>query len=58
MEKEKEMNCTSCNMHIHASGNFVKFKCPACSEELIIRCEKCKAAGVKYKCKKCEFVGP
>jgi predicted RNA-binding Zn-ribbon protein involved in translation (DUF1610 family) len=55
---EKELNCTSCNVHIHASENFVKFKCPACNDEWVIRCERCKAAGVKYTCKKCRFTGP
>jgi len=58
MTDEKTMNCTSCNKHIHASDNFVKFKCPACGEEWIIRCEKCKAASISYKCSKCGFTGP
>lgn len=51
------MNCTSCNKHVQVSDNFVKFKCPSCQNEYIVRCQKCKAAGVRYKCK-CGFMGP
>jgi Zn-ribbon RNA-binding protein len=52
------MNCTSCNTHISASDNFVKFKCPSCNEQLIVRCGICRNNTVKYTCKKCGFAGP
>lgn len=57
--KETEvLRCTSCNVHIQAKGNFVKFMCPACNKQLIVRCKNCKDASVLYKCKNCGFEGP
>jgi len=52
------MKCSSCNTHVLAKENFVKFNCPNCGESLIIRCSTCKALGNIYKCEKCGFEGP
>ncbi|MEM3727350.1 MAG: zinc finger domain-containing protein [Candidatus Bathyarchaeia archaeon] len=52
------LKCTSCNTNVLAKDNFVKFFCPNCGEELIVRCSTCKALGNTYKCKKCGFEGP
>lgn len=54
----EEMNCTSCNRNIHASENFVRFRCPKCGDEWIVRCQNCKDVSVGYKCPKCGFAGP
>ena len=50
--------CTSCQVNVFGKKSFVKFYCPNCGEELIVRCSTCKALGREYKCKKCGFVGP
>ena len=52
------MNCVSCGTHVKAREGFVKFECPNCTSEIIVRCSKCKALGNEYVCKKCGFVGP
>jgi len=57
MSEDKELNCISCNLHMGASDNFVKFKCPGCNEQIIVRCDICRSNGIKYKCK-CGFEGP
>jgi predicted RNA-binding Zn-ribbon protein involved in translation (DUF1610 family) len=56
--KTGKLRCTSCNVHIRAKDNFVKFKCPNCGKALIVRCANCKNAGVIYKCPECGFEGP
>ncbi|MCL4375489.1 RNA-binding protein [Candidatus Marsarchaeota archaeon] len=45
--------CISCGK---LSNQYVKFKCPACEEE-IIRCYNCRETHIKYK-SKCGFEGP
>ena len=50
--------CTSCGTNVAGQEDFVKFNCPNCSEETIIRCKKCKKLSNAYKCKKCGFEGP
>lgn len=52
------LRCTSCNVHIGAKDNFVKFMCPSCGDALIVRCANCKSSSVIYKCPKCGFEGP
>lgn len=52
------MNCNSCGVHVGAEDIFVKFECPNCLEEIIVRCKKCKALINEYICPKCKFVGP
>ena len=52
------MRCSSCGVDIRAKDNFVKFKCPNCGEEVIIRCNTCKVLSNRYTCSKCGFVGP
>ena len=50
--------CTACGNNIVAGSNYAKFKCPACGEEEIVRCNNCKTTANKYECKKCGFIGP
>jgi len=50
--------CSSCGMNILSKDNFVKFKCPACGNTLIVRCHTCKSNSNKYSCSECGFIGP
>ena len=52
------MKCTSCGMKIEADDKWVKFGCPKCGKNKIIRCDKCKRLMNSYECRKCGFVGP
>ncbi len=52
------MKCVSCKKRVETENYWVRFPCPACGEEEIIRCEKCRKLTVKYKCQKCKFEGP
>jgi len=52
------MVCSTCGIGLVGQENFVKFKCPSCSETTVIRCKQCKILSTRYKCKKCEFEGP
>ena len=36
----------------------VKFNCPNCGREEIIRCKDCRANVIKYICPSCKFEGP
>ena len=54
----KEMLCSSCGKRIEAERFWVKFPCPNCRKEDIIRCEKCKTRENKYACSICKFEGP
>jgi len=45
--------CVSCSKE---NDKYVKFKCPRCGAE-IIRCEKCRALEIDYKCPNCDFAG-
>ncbi|HJW96581.1 MAG TPA: zinc finger domain-containing protein [archaeon] len=58
-EKEEIlMKCTSCGMKIEAEDRWVRFPCPKCGKQKIIRCNKCKKLMNSYECKKCGFIGP
>lgn len=50
------LKCSSC--HKEVTDNYVRFKCPNCGKEEIIRCTKCRAIVAKYKCGNCQFEGP
>ena len=52
------MKCSSCKRDIEVEKDWVKFKCPKCAEEEIVRCWRCKKIVNTYKCSKCEFEGP
>ena len=52
------MKCTSCGVKIEAEDRWVKFSCPKCNKQKIIRCNKCKKLMNSYECKKCGFIGP
>ena len=51
------MRCVSCNIEVKAEDGFSIFKCPSCGET-IVRCRRCRANSVPYKCPKCGFEGP
>ncbi|MCD6381633.1 MAG: DUF1610 domain-containing protein [Candidatus Aenigmarchaeota archaeon] len=53
-----EILCTSCKRNVATEENWVKFKCPNCGEEIIVRCERCRKLSVPYICPKCGFEGP
>ena len=50
--------CTSCGTNLVGQDDFVKFKCPECGEEIIMRCSRCKKLSKPYKCTKCNYEGP
>jgi len=52
------MKCTSCGVKIEAEEKWVRFPCPKCGKQRIIRCDKCKKLMNSYECKKCGFIGP
>jgi len=52
------MKCTTCGINLIGQDEFVKFKCPQCSETTIVRCKKCKKMSKIYTCSKCKFEGP
>ncbi|HLC51287.1 MAG TPA: zinc finger domain-containing protein [archaeon] len=51
------MRCSTCNVQLVGQEEFVRFQCPACSENEIIRCARCRKQSNAYKCK-CGFEGP
>ncbi len=51
------MKCVTCKINVKTEQGYSKFKCPACKEHWIIRCEKCRKNSIEYKCK-CGFEGP
>jgi hypothetical protein len=52
------MKCSTCGVNLLGQEGFVKFNCPSCADEVIIRCRQCKKLSVPYKCKSCNFEGP
>ena len=56
MENQKT-KCTSCNKRIANTPGVVRFKCPSCEKEEMVRCKSCRQNAVKYKCS-CGFIGP
>ena len=57
MAKEKEC-CSSCNIKVSSSTGSVRFKCPNCGTEEIVRCRACRIRCIPYVCKSCGFEGP
>ena len=53
----KPMKCTSCHVNVLSENNFTKFKCPACLENDVIRCEACRRKSNVFVCS-CGFEGP
>lgn len=49
--------CSACGIDVSAKDNFVKFLCPNCGKNLIVRCKTCKNLSNKYTCE-CGFTGP
>ena len=58
MVKAKEEYCNSCKKKIMSSVGSVKFQCPSCCKEEIIRCKECRANVITYICSGCKFEGP
>ena len=52
------LRCVSCGKRVETESYWVRFPCPECGDEVIIRCERCRRLVNKYKCKKCGFEGP
>jgi Zn-ribbon RNA-binding protein len=50
--------CMSCNTSVVNEVGAVKFNCPGCGKQQIIRCSKCRKTVAKYKCPGCGFEGP
>jgi len=50
--------CVSCGVNVTGQEEFVKFNCPNCNDNVIIRCKQCKKLANTYKCTKCSFEGP
>jgi hypothetical protein len=58
MTMAKEEICNSCKKKIMSSSSSVKFRCPNCDKDDIIRCKECRSGVIKYICSKCGFEGP
>jgi Zn-ribbon RNA-binding protein len=50
------MKCTSCKREV--TDDYVKFKCPQCGKNTIVRCMKCRDTVTPYVCDECGFTGP
>jgi Zn-ribbon RNA-binding protein len=55
---KKESICTSCKRKVMNFNGSIKFNCPNCGKEEIIRCKDCRANVIKYVCSSCKFEGP
>ncbi len=56
--EDQKLICSSCKKRITNNAGVVKFMCPGCEKEEIVRCKSCRENAAKYKCSKCEFAGP
>lgn len=57
MTKISKRVCTSCKTDV-ANQVCVKFRCPGCGKEEIIRCNHCRRIATRYVCRLCNFSGP
>ena len=55
---DEKTTCSSCKKRIANNTGVVKFMCPECGKEEIIRCTSCRKNAAKYKCSNCGFIGP
>ncbi|RLI98986.1 MAG: RNA-binding protein [Candidatus Aenigmatarchaeota archaeon] len=53
----ENLYCTSCGRGV-TGDKFIRFLCPKCNKEDIIRCPVCRKNSKIYVCKKCGFTGP
>ncbi len=58
MKMKNKIKCVSCKIDIINSTGAVKFICPSCGKEEIVRCTHCREIAARYKCPKCGFSGP
>ena len=58
VKKEIGSNCSSCKTRITNLIGSVRFMCPNCDKEEIIRCNHCRKITAKYICSSCNFSGP
>ncbi|HEX9709277.1 MAG TPA: zinc finger domain-containing protein [Candidatus Thermoplasmatota archaeon] len=56
-EGVRAVACASCGIRLTERG-FATFMCPACGEQPMGRCVRCRDQGVRYRCRKCGFEGP
>ena len=54
---KKDLFCSSCKTKLVSSFGVVKFKCPNCNKQEIIRCMGCRKKVIRYICS-CGFEGP
>ena len=54
----KELKCSSCKKSIANDSGSVRFMCPNCGKQEVIRCLSCRKSATKYKCPECGFEGP
>ncbi len=54
----RELFCTSCGRRVTYERGIVKFLCPNCGEQLIVRCRICRKHAHEYTCPNCGFTGP
>ncbi len=57
MTKTTKVVCISCKTDV-TNQVCVKFKCPSCDKEEIIRCNHCRRIATSYVCGLCGFSGP
>lgn len=56
-QESKDLTCTSCKTKITNLAGSVRFTCPNCDKEEIIRCNHCRKIATRYICG-CGFSGP
>ncbi|MBI2581205.1 RNA-binding protein [Candidatus Woesearchaeota archaeon] len=50
--------CSSCRNQVTNMKGMVRFSCPGCGKVEFVRCQRCRANAVQYKCQECGFSGP
>lgn len=50
--------CSSCKTAITNVHGTVKFPCPQCRTQEIVRCERCRRLAARYTCAGCGLEGP
>ncbi len=50
--------CSSCKTEVTNVQGTARFKCPQCTKQEVIRCERCRRLAAKYTCPECSFEGP
>ena len=53
----KVLRCSSCNVSVSNTPGSVRFLCPQCGKEEIVRCKHCRKISARYTCS-CGLTGP